>query len=129
MERKIRINIWYVIFAILCVLLVQMWLQKIQQIEVIPYSEFERYLRDGRIAEILVTERHIQGVLEDKSPLGRNVFSTTRIETDLARELAKYDVTVTGGTEESFAKDIISWVVPMLVFFGIWMFIVRRVAD
>lgn len=129
MERKVHINVWYVVFAILCVLLVQMWWQNVQRIEVIPYSTFETYLRDGRITEILVTERHIQGVLKDGLSNKGTIFSTVRIETDLARQLAKYEVTVTGGTEETFVKNILSWVLPMLIFFAIWMFVIRHVAE
>jgi len=129
MERKAQINLWYVILAVFGVMVLQSWWQQSQQTEVIPYSEFEKSLKNGEIAEILVTERHIRGRLKEPRPDGRTIFYTTRVDTDLAKEFSKYDVTVTGGTEESFLKNLLSWIVPMLLFLGIWMFFIRKFAE
>jgi cell division protease FtsH len=129
MERKTQINIWYVIATVLGILFLQTWWQTNQQIEVIPYSDFTSYLKDGKISEILVTERHIKGVLKEPMPDGRKFFYTTRVETDLAKELSQYDVKIVGGTEESFLKNLLSWILPMVLFFGIWMFVIRRIAE
>ena len=129
MERKTQIHVWYILLAILGILLVQMWWQQSQQVKIIPYSDFQKLLKDGRVSEIFVTEHHIRGVLKEPLPDGRTIFYTTRVDTDLAKELSKYDVTVTGGTEQNIIKDILSWVLPMLLFFGIWMFFIRRIAE
>ncbi|MFQ5786083.1 MAG: ATP-dependent zinc metalloprotease FtsH, partial [Alphaproteobacteria bacterium] len=124
-----QINVWYFVFTVFAILLLQLWWQESRQVEVIPYSDFASYLKDGKVAEVLVTERHIRGVLKEPLPNGRSVFFTTRIETDLAKELGKYDVRVTGGSEENFLTDMLSWVMPTLLFFGIWMFVIRRFAE
>ena len=35
----------------------------------------------------------------------------------------------TGGTESSLLREIISWVAPVLVFFGLWVLFFRKIAD
>ena len=65
-----------------------------------PYSEFQRLLKDDKVAEIVVTEEHIHGILRQPLPDGRNEFSAMRIEPGLAKDLAEYDVKVTGATEK-----------------------------
>ena len=129
MERKTQIHAWYAVLAVFGILLLQNWWQQAQQVEVVPYSDFESYLKDDKVAEILVTEHHIKGVLKEPLPNGKTEFYTNRVAPDLAKELSQFDVKVTGGTEQSFLKDILSWFVPMLLFFGVWMFVVRRFAD
>jgi cell division protease FtsH len=47
----------------------------------------------------------------------------------MAVDLEKYGVKFTGETEHSFLSDLLSWIVPMLVFFALWMFLFRKVAE
>ncbi len=129
MEKKTQINAWYLILAMFGILLLQdLWVQW-REVEVVPYSEFQRLLKDGKLAEIVVTEEHIRGIFKQPLPDGRKQFSTTRIETALAKDLAAYDVKVTGATEKTFFTQMLSWVMPAIVFVGIWFFVVRRFAE
>ncbi|MGA8006690.1 MAG: ATP-dependent zinc metalloprotease FtsH, partial [Burkholderiales bacterium] len=43
--------------------------------------------------------------------------------------LSKYDVKFTRVYQSTFLRDLLSWVVPALVFFGVWFFMVRRFAG
>jgi cell division protease FtsH len=127
--NKFTITLWYIIFAVVGILLLQRFSTDVQRVETIPYSDFQAYLEQGRIAEILVTEKYIRGEL--KSPLkdGGQYFVTTRIDPAFANDLTKYGVKVTGGTEGTFLRDLFSWIAPMLVFLAIWMFVIRRLAE
>ncbi|MDA1097597.1 MAG: ATP-dependent zinc metalloprotease FtsH [Proteobacteria bacterium] len=128
MERKAQIHIVYAVGAVFAIVMLQSWFQQVQKIEVIPYSEFQLLLAEGKVAEIVVTEKHIQGTF--KTPgAGKKIFTTNRIEPALAESLAKYDVKVTGGSDGGFLKDIFSWLLPMVLFLGVWMFVIRRFAD
>lgn len=94
----------------------------------IPYSQFETYLRDGKIAAVAVSDRFIQGTF--KEPVdGKPMFITTRVDSDLARNLQEHGVVVTGQIENTFLRDLLSWVVPALIFVGIWMFALRRMGG
>ncbi|OGA97006.1 MAG: cell division protein FtsH [Betaproteobacteria bacterium RIFCSPLOWO2_12_FULL_66_14] len=128
MEKKTQFTIWYAIIALLGVIwLRDLWVTS-TQVETIPYSEFQRHLKEGRVAEIRVSSNVIQGVYREPQE-GRSRFITTRVEPDLANDLAKYDVKFAGVIENTFLRDLLSWVVPALVFFGVWMYLARRFAQ
>jgi cell division protease FtsH len=128
METRTRFNVAYLVFALVALLLVQRWWQEAQSIDVVPYSEFEQMLAEGRIAEITVGERHVVGKL--KQPEGRKTtVAANRVEPELAARLEKYGVPYTRQVESTFLRDLLSWVVPALVFFGVWMLLARRFAG
>src|SRR3990172_5701191 len=126
MDKKIKLNIWYIVAAMFGVLLLQsLWVQS-QQVETIPYSEFQAHLKEGRVAEVVVTETYIRGVLTDGE---HRQFITMRVEPGIAEELAAQGVKFTGATEQTFLRDLLSWVLPVLLFFGLWMFVFRKIAE
>ena len=128
MEKQTQISIWYFVLALLAVLwLREIWVES-RQVEPLPYSEFQRLLKEGQIKEITISDKLIQGTLA-KPVQGRSRFVTIRVDPELARDLDQYPVKFTGVVESTFFRDVLSWVVPALVFFGIWYFLVRRFAE
>jgi cell division protease FtsH len=125
MERQTRFNVGYLAFALLAMLLVQHWWQQAQMLEVVPYSEFEKMLADGRIAEVTVGDRQVIGKLK-KTEDGKAIVVANRVEPDLAERIAKYGVPYTRNYESTLLRDLLSWIVPALVFFGVWYFLARR---
>jgi cell division protease FtsH len=97
-----------------------------QKVAQIPYSQFQQLLHDHKIAEIAVSDRYIQGKLKEPLPNGKTEFATTRVDFQFADELQKYGVTYTGEVESTLVQDLLSWIVPVALFFGLWMFIARR---
>ncbi len=128
MEKRTQISVWYFVLAVLAVLwLRELWVES-RQVEPLPYSEFQRLLKEGQIKEITISDKLIQGTLV-KPVQGRSRFVTIRVDPELARDLDQYPVKFTGVVESTFFRDVLSWVVPALVFFGIWYFLVRRFAE
>jgi len=128
-DKGTQWNLWYVVLAILGVLVLQTYVQQWQQVEPLPYSEFLRELDKRNVKELAVYPDHIEGTLNQPLTDGRTRFSTTRVELDLARDLAEYGVRFTGKVQSTFVRDLFSWVAPALIFFGIWMFAIRRIAG
>jgi cell division protease FtsH len=127
MEPRTRFNLIYFALAVVAMLLVQQWWQTAQTVEVLPYSEFEKLLAEGRIAEVTVSETHVTGKL--KSPEGRkSLVVANRVEPDLAERLSKYGVPYSQVRESTLLRDILSWILPALVFFGVWYLLARRMA-
>jgi cell division protease FtsH len=129
MEKRTYFNLWYLIAAVLGVL----WLRDIwvtvTQVEPIPYSQFQQDLKDGRIKDIAISANTIQGSYKDAKPDGRTRFVTTRVDPELARDLAQYNVAFSGKVESTFLRDVLSWVAPALVFFVIWIYLARRMGE
>ncbi|TIL70916.1 MAG: ATP-dependent zinc metalloprotease FtsH [Mesorhizobium sp.] len=127
-NRKTQFNVWYWIAAFIGLMIFQYVYTATQNIAQIPYSHFETLLRDGKIADVQVSDRFIQGRFKEPQD-GKPLFITTRVEPNLARQLQEHGVTVTGQIESTFLSDLLSWVVPILVFFGLWMLLMRRMAG
>ena len=54
---------------------------------------------------------------------------TTRVDPGLADELTKYGVRYSAQVEQTFLRDLLSWILPVLIFVGVWYFLFRRIAE
>jgi cell division protease FtsH len=128
MERRTRFNVVYMLFAMFAILSLQQWWQRAQTVEVVPYSEFERYLAADKVSEVVVSDQRVTGQL--KAPEnGKTVVVANLVAPELAQRLSQYGVKYTQATENTVFRDILSWVLPALVFFGVWYLLVRRMAG
>jgi cell division protease FtsH len=129
MTKETRFNIWYWIAVAVLVLIVQYVVTTTQQVASIPYSDFEDLLRQGKVAEIEVSDRYVHGVLKEPLSGGQRQFVTTRVDPGLAEQLQKHGVRYTGHVQSTFLRDLLSWVIPVILFFGLWMYLARRMAG
>jgi len=123
-----KFNIWYGIAAVFGVLLIQYFFAYSQQVTEIPYSEFETYLAEKKIAEVAISDNYVQGKFKQPLPSGQTMFVTTRVDPDLADRLQESGVVYTGRIESNIIGNILSWTLPILLFFGIWYFMMRRIS-
>ena len=128
-SRKRQITIWYSVIAMIGVLLFQYFWLSYTQIETIPYSQFESLLKDGKIADVTVSADAIQGTLKEALPSGKRAFYTVRVDPSLAEKLAAHNVEVKGAPSDGLIKTILSWLVPVIIFYLVWMFVFRRVVE
>jgi cell division protease FtsH len=128
-NKQARFHIGYWIAAIVGILLLQYFFATANPIARIPYSQFQQLLQDRQISEIGVSDRYIEGKLKKALPSGKTQFTTTRVDPQFAQELQKYGVTYTGEVPSTFLQNLLSWIVPMLLFFGLWTFLSRRSAQ
>ncbi len=61
MEKKFKFNALYFIISMIIIMLFQEWWAGRQQVEVIPYSQFENELSQGLIDSISINDQHISG--------------------------------------------------------------------
>ncbi|RJQ70833.1 MAG: ATP-dependent metallopeptidase FtsH/Yme1/Tma family protein [Desulfobacteraceae bacterium] len=128
MEKQHKFSIWYIILGIWGVLIIQNLLVSAFAIETIPYSRFLELLKANKITEVAISSNQIQGRMRtDGEPGGRGeMFRTVRVDPEISQMLAEYDVTFKGQVESTFLRDLMSWVIPVLLFVGIWFFLVKR---
>src|SRR4051794_40799870 len=129
MTQKTRFNVGYAVFAICALLFIEYAIVAANKIAVIPYSEYQQLLRDGKVDSHGISDRMVQGTLKEPLPSGQNQFVTTRVDQEVAQELDKYHVRFTGQIESTFLRDLLSWIMPVLLFVGIWWYIGQRVAQ
>ena len=127
MEKKHQFNLTYLLIAFGLLLLFQSLWAGYNQIENVPYSKFQELLKDKQIEKVVVSPSQIQG--EFKAPReGKKYFTTTPVNPEIASELQKYNVQFTGSTGENFFRELLSWVLPILFFVGLWVFFIRPMA-
>ena len=129
MTKQTKFQIGYWVLALFGILMLQSTISTMMEVAPIPYSDFERYLQEGKVAEVAVSDNYIQGRLKEPLPDGKQEFVTTRVEPDFAKQLQNHGVAFTGQIESTFMSDLMSWVVPAVVFVGIWMLAMRRMAG
>ena len=125
--KKTGFNLAYVALAVLGVLFLQDWWLRTQIVATIPYSQFQKQVREDKVERVLVAGDQISG--EYKQPIdGKKRFATTRVASDVATELDQHGVEYAGRYEHGLLPLIFSWVVPIALFYGLWIFVGRRMA-
>jgi cell division protease FtsH len=127
MKKHYKFSIWYFIIGIWIVLLMQNYLASSFAVQTIPYSEFTDYLEQGKVAEVAISENQIQGRLHPETEGGRaKYFKTVRVDPETSRLLDQYQIKYSGTIESTFLRDILSWILPVFIFLGVWFFLMKK---
>ena len=131
MNKKLSFSVWYVLLAVMAVVLVHDFILALNKVEEIPYSQFRSLVAESKVAEVSLSSQLVTGKLkpEGESKVEK-LFTTIRVEDpELVRELNQRGVTFAGVIESTFWRDLLSWVLPVGVFAVIWFFIFRRLGQ
>jgi len=128
-DKKVHINFWYVIAAVLGMLLIQDLYLESTKLTPIPYSRFQTLLNQDKVEKIAIGPNYINGSLKEAQPDGLKEFITVRVDPELAQSLDKHGVIYSGVVENHWLRDLLSWVLPAIFFVGIWMFAIRRMGQ
>ncbi len=96
--------------------------------QAIPYSEFLQLAKDGKILEVAVSDNTIQGkmITDDADSDQGQPFQTVRVDADISNVLEQNGIQYTGKIQSNFLPTLLSWVIPVFLFVGIWLFIMKR---
>jgi cell division protease FtsH len=122
-------HLLYAIFAIVGLVWLQSTWRQTQVAEIVPYSELERALEEGRIERIVVSDQQLIGELKTPDAHGKRKLIANRVEPDLAERLDRYAVPFSRQYESGLWLQLFSWIAPALVVVGLWYFILRGMAD
>ncbi|CAB5108998.1 Cell division-associated, ATP-dependent zinc metalloprotease FtsH [Olavius algarvensis associated proteobacterium Delta 3] len=129
MEKHHKFSIWYVLIGIWAVLILHNIIFSAIAVKVIPYSQFLELLKDKKVSEVAITSNQIQGRMVGEGGEPGQMFRTVRVDPDISGLLEEYQVTFKGEIESTFFRDLLSWIVPIAIFIGIWMFMMRRMTG
>src|SRR5437764_1692842 len=127
-KKETKYHAWYWIAAIFAMMIIQALFASYTQIATIPYSQYQDDLKAGKIAEVRVSGNYIQGKFKEPDQNGYSQFITTRVDPATAEELSKYNVKFAGTIESTLLRDLLSWIIPIALFAGVWFFMYRRFA-
>jgi cell division protease FtsH len=131
MEKQHKFSIWYVLLGIWVVLLIQNYLGSALAIKTIPYSQFLTLVKENRVAEVAISANQIQGKMrtDDKDPNQTELFKTLRVDPEISTLLEQHNITFKGQVESTLLRDLFSWIFPLVLFFGVWYFFMKRMAG
>jgi cell division protease FtsH len=129
MEKHHKFSVWYVLLGIWVVLIVHNILFSALSIKTIPYSDFLKALEEDRVSEVAITSNQIQGRMKGAGPEEGQLFRTVRVDPDISELLAGHDVEFKGEIESTFFRTLLSWIVPVFLFVGIWYFLIKRMQS
>ena len=127
MERKNTFNLGYFLVAFLIVIGFQLWFTS-RDVARISYSEMISYIEKGQVQSVAIAENTIEGKFKTAVD-GKEYFVTYRVPQELAVDFDKYKVDVTGVPDHSLLTQILSWVLPIVIFFAIWAWFFRKFAE
>ena len=143
MEHKQRtFSIGYAIAAMVVLFLVQSLLFA-PHAETLSYSEFKALVKKGKVSDLVLDKQTITGSLVTdglegllskakleelkRAGAGPHRFTATRVDDPgLVAELEAANIKFTGRVESTWLSALLSWVLPALVFVGVWLFVMRR---
>lgn len=130
-SRQQSVAIGYIFAAGILMVLLQWAFAAYSAVESIPYSQFEQLVAQGKVAEVSVGQDVIQGKLKENEKLsgGKTAFVTARVDLALAAKLNDKGIIVTGVPSGGLFQTILSWIVPALMFYLVWVFLGRRFAE
>ena len=120
--------VWYVLGFLFIMALAQAYFLAPAGQQV-SYSEFKTAVRGGQVAEAMVGEQTIRGTYKRDVNGSRN-FNTNRIEDPkLLEELDAAGVKYTGEFVSRWLPEVLGWVLPLLLLFGVWTFFFKRMSG
>jgi cell division protease FtsH len=132
--KQKRFSIWYVFIALWALMLIQIFVTPFFTSPEISYSDFKAAVAANKVEEVSISPTMIHGRFKAEATEGQSgkpaLFQTVRVEDpDLIRGLEAHKIKVTGIIESTLVRDVLSWVIPIALFFGVWLFLLRRMGQ
>jgi cell division protease FtsH len=128
---KAHFSIWYFLMAFLLFTSLQQYFFS-SKVETIPYSQFKQYITEGILSKVTIGPENISGTIkgQGKTPGQDQEFTTVRVnDPDLVKDLDEHKVDYSGHYESKLLSSILSWVIPIGIFFLIWRFAMKKMGP
>lgn len=101
-------------------------LEQRRHVEEIPYNQFIEYLEQERIERIKIGENTIQGELREIREGEKQSFKTKKVDPAFVEQLKNHNLQFERIIESTFWRDTFSWLIPIFIFFAIWLFLLKK---
>ncbi len=124
-----QLPLWLITLALIGAAAVTLMTSQGTGTSAIPYSQFQQLLNEGKVTKVVVSGDTLRGTLSEKLPDGNDNFTTVQVPVDLAGDLSKHHVEFSATAGAGAFATLLSWVLPPLLFVGIWMFASRAMSG
>ncbi|WP_253264775.1 ATP-dependent metallopeptidase FtsH/Yme1/Tma family protein [Legionella longbeachae] len=144
-NKEWQFSLWYVLMIFWLIFLIQNFFFAPNPVD-IPYSDFIKLLKADKLNNVLLSENYItanvkteglDGLLPkekikeiEQSRSKEHQITTVRInDPSLITNLETAKVTFNGEAENKWLTLVLSWVIPALLFFILWSFLIKRMSS
>ena len=99
----------------------------IQKTKEVSYSELKKLIEQGRVQYVAIGQRTIKAIANEGGY--KVIYFANRVpgDTSLIPLLEKKGIDYGGFSESNWMTEMLfGWIIPILIFFGIWMFLASR---
>ncbi len=144
-ERRWPISLWYLLAGLFVVVLLYSY-GLYEAPQEISYSQFKALLNAGKVTDLVLTPDEVQGRLTDLEV--DNILSSEQVshfkrwgqrelrfravrveDPKLVEVLEAKGIPFAGRTASTWLMNIVSWVLSVALFIGIWLFVLRRLSG
>jgi len=126
---KAHFSIWYFLIALLLVIYLQQHFFS-SKVETIPYSQFKQNLAESNVTKLIIGPDNISGTTKGKEKQADQRFTTIRVDDPgLVKELDERKIDYSGLYESKFLGTMLSWLIPIAIFFLIWRFAMKKMGG
>jgi len=126
---KAHFSIWYFLIVFLLFSLMQQYFLS-PKVETISYSKFKQYLAEGQVDSLIIGAENITGTIKGEEEKKNQKFTAVRVEDpNLVKELDDRKVNYSGLYKSKFLSTLVSWIIPIGLFFLIWRFAMKRMGP
>lgn len=144
-KKKQQFSLWYFVIAFLVLMAIESFLFS-PHVENLSYSDFKTLLKAEKVLNLTIRQDVIIGTLkkeelekylpteriEEFKKIGKGEyrFVTVRVnDPSLIPDLEAAKVHFAGEVENTWFSTLLSWVVPAIIFFALWVFFIRRMGP
>ncbi len=104
--------------------------QKVSLTKQVKYSEIKKKIEEGNIKTVKLTPSSIEAIAETDGQKVRYVAQNVpTYDEQLIPLLEKKGITYEGVMGNGFLSELISMMLPILIFFGIWIFLAKKMSK
>jgi cell division protease FtsH len=104
--------------------------QKVSQTKQVKYSEIKTKIEKGNIKSVKLTPSTVEAISEADGRKVRYVAQNVpTYDKELIPLLEKKKITYEGVMGNGFLSELISMMLPILIFFGIWIFLAKKMSK
>ncbi|KYJ86329.1 ATP-dependent zinc metalloprotease FtsH [Sulfurovum riftiae] len=104
--------------------------QKVSQTKQVKYSEIKKKIEEGTVKSVKLTPSMVEAIIEDNGRKVRYVAQNVpTYDRDLIPLLDKKGITYEGVMGNGFFSELISMLLPILIFFAIWIFLAKKMTK
>jgi len=100
--------------------------QAIVQVKKVPYSEIKRLVKEDKIQEVKITPTMIEAIGENTRYIAQNIPAN---DPDFIKLLDEHKVKYTGVIGNGIVAELITSILPIILFFAIWIFLAKKMSK